>query len=130
MEPTNLTSSSYKPQTAKPEKNEMLEFLCPISAKWHEIGDLLGVDSNTMQGLCNSPFSNEVKLSKVLQRWIETEEPTSVTWDEIIRVKSLVTNKPSMYFDLYHISIVNIHILQTMNDLHYLQNYGFPDSVM
>ena len=126
MEPTNLRSSSYKPQTTKPEKKEMLEFLSPISAKWHEIGDSLGVDSDTMEGLCNSNFSNKVKLSKVLQRWIETEEPTSVTWDEIIRVKSLVTNKPSMYFDLYHVSIVNIH----MNDLHYLQNYGFPDSVM
>ena len=130
MEPTNLRSSSYKPQTAKPEKKEMLEFFSPISAKWHEIGDLLGVDSNTMEGLCNSNFSNEVKLSKVLQRRIDITKSTSVTWDEIIRVKSLVTNKPSMYFDLYHISIVNIHILQTMNDLHYLQSYGFPDSVM
>ena len=111
MEPTNLRSSSYKPQTAEPEKNEMLEFLSPISAKWYEIGDLLGVDSNTMEGLCNSPLSNEVKLSKVLQRWIEITESTSVTWDEIIRVKSLVTDKPSMYFDLYHayVSIVNIH---------------------
>ena len=130
MEPTNLTSSSYKPQTTKPEKKEMLEFLCPISAKWYEVGDSLGVDSNTMEGLCNSNFSNEVKLSKVLQRRLEKAEAesTSVTWDEIIHVKSLVTNKPSMYFDLYHVSIVNIHILQTMNGLHYLQSYGFPYS--
>ena len=106
MEPTNLRSSSYKPQTAKPDKKEMLELFSPISAKWYEIGDSLGVDSDTMEGLCTSNFSNKVKLSKVLQGWLENAEPTSVTWDEIIRVKSLVTSKPpykpSMYFDLYH----------------------------
>ena len=109
MEPTNLRLSSYKPQTSKPEKKEMLEFLSPNSAKWHEIGDSLGVDSNTMEGLCTSNFSNEVKLSKVLQRRLENAQTTSVTWDEIIRVKSLVTSKPckpSMYFDLYDVSIV------------------------
>ena len=123
MEPTNSRSSSYKPQTSKPEKKEMLEFLSPISAKWYEIGDSLGVDSNTMEGLCTSNFSKEVKLSKVLQRRLEDPGPTSLTWDEIIHVKSLVTSKPSMYFDLYHVSIVNIHVLQTLNALHHLENY-------
>ena len=102
MDPTNL---SYKPQTAKLDKNEILEFLSPISAKWYEIGKSLGVDSNHLEGLCNSNVDKEVKLSKVLQRWLETGKST--TWDEIIRVKLSVTSKPSMYFDLYHVSIVN-----------------------
>ena len=111
----------------------MLEFLSPISAKWYEIGDSLGVDSNTMEGLCTSNFSNKVKLSKVLQTWLEEAEQTSVTWDEIIRVESLVTSKPrvpSMYFDLYDVSLVNIHVLQAMDGLHYLQSYAFPYSEM
>ena len=116
-EPISLKSSSYKSQSTKPEKYEMMKLFSPISAKWHQIGDLLKVDPNTMEGLRTSTFADEVKLSIMLQKWLENAEPTLVTWDNINRVKSLVTSKPpSMYFDLYHISIVNMHILQTMND--------------
>ena len=127
-EPISLKSSSYKSQSTKPEKYEMMKLFSPISAKWHQIGDLLKVDSNTMEGLRNSTFADEVKLSIMLQKWLEKSESTSVTWDEIIRVKSEVTSKPpSMYFDLYHVSIANVHIYCK---LHYLQRYAFPYSEM
>ena len=130
MEPTYLKSSSYKPQTTKPKKHELVGFFSPISAKWHQIGDLLEVDDDTMEELRTSNFANKVKLSIMLQRWLENAEPTSVTWENVNRVKSSITiktpHKPSMYYNLYHVSIVNIHIMQTMNGLHYLQNYAFP----
>ena len=132
MEHTKLKWSSNEWEIAKPKKDEILEFFYPISAKWYEIGDLLRVDDNTLGGLCTSNFSNEVKLSKVLQTWLENAEPTSVKWVEIHRVFSLVTvknpHKPSMYFNFYHVSIINIHILQIMNDLYHLQSYAFPYS--
>ena len=106
MEPTSVKSSSYKPQTTKPKKHELVDFFSPMSAKWHEIGDLLGVDDDTMEGLRTSNFDNKVKLSIMLQRWLEIAEPTSVTWDEINRVWSSVTvktpRKSSMYYNLYH----------------------------
>ena len=104
MDPTNLRSSSYKPQNAKPEIKEIVNFLSSISARWYEIGVSLGVDSNDLEGLYRSNDSKEVKLSKVVQKWLEKAEAetASVTWDEINRVKSSVASKPppkpGMYF--------------------------------
>ena len=69
----------------KPEKHILLRFLSSVSAKWQEIGDLLGVDSNTIEGLCQSNYSDQVKMSKMLQSWLNNE-PTPVTWDHFISV--------------------------------------------
>ena len=69
----------------KPRKHELLKFLSSISAKWQEIGDLLGVDSDTIEGLYFSNKPNHVKMSEVLQYWLDNE-PTPVTWDNIISV--------------------------------------------
>ena len=56
-----------------------------MTAKWQEIGDLLGVYPDTIDVLSHSSFSNEVKMSKVLQSWLDNE-PTPVTWGNIIGV--------------------------------------------
>ena len=42
----------------KPEKHTLLKLLTSVSAKWQEIGDQLGVDSDTIEGLYTSNVSN------------------------------------------------------------------------
>ena len=69
----------------KPEKHILLRFLSSISAKWQEIGNLLGVDSNTIDGLCHSYYTDQVKMSKMLQSWFDNE-PTPVTWGNILSI--------------------------------------------
>ena len=59
--------------------------LTSVSAKWQEIGDLLGVDSDIIEGLHTSNLSNQVKMSKILQSWLDNA-PTPVTWHNIISV--------------------------------------------
>ena len=62
-----------------------MTLLTSVSAKWHEIGDLLGVDSDIIEGLHTSNLSNQVKMSKILQSWLDNA-PTAVTWHNIISV--------------------------------------------
>ena len=69
----------------KPEKHKLLRLLSSVNAKWREIGDLLGVDPNTIEGLCHSTFSGQLKMSKMLQTWLDNE-PTPATWGDIIDV--------------------------------------------
>ena len=70
---------------SKPEKHILLKLLSPVNNEWQRIGDLLGVDSNTIQSLSTSTFSDQIKMSKMLQNWLDNE-PTPVTWDNIIKV--------------------------------------------
>ena len=56
-----------------------------VTAKWQEIGNLLGVDSDTIEMLYNSNFSDQKKMSKMLQSWLDNE-PTPVTWNHFISV--------------------------------------------
>ena len=49
------------------------------------MGDLLGVVPDIIKGLCYSNFSNQVKMSKMLQSWLDNE-PTPATWNNIISV--------------------------------------------
>ena len=69
----------------KPEKHVLLRLLYPISGKWQEIGDLLGVDVDTIDSLYTSPLSNQVKMSKMLQSWLDNE-PTPVSWGNILDI--------------------------------------------
>ena len=69
----------------KPEKRILLRFLSSVTAKWQEIGNLLGVDSNTIEMLDNCNISDQMKMSKMLQSWLDNE-PTPVTWDHFISV--------------------------------------------
>ena len=69
----------------KPQKHVLMRLLSSVSDKWLEIGDLLGVDSDIIEALYNSNVSNQVKMSKILQSWLDNE-PTPATWDNIIYV--------------------------------------------
>ena len=64
---------------------ELLKFLSSTTAKWQEMGELLGVHSNIIEGLCISNKSDFVKMSEVLQYWLDNE-PTPVMWENIISV--------------------------------------------
>ena len=83
----------------KPEKYVLLRFLCSIATKWQMMGDLLGVDSRTIERLCYSTFSDEVKMSKMLQSWLDNE-PTPVTWDNIISILEGPLQKKSLAVEI------------------------------
>ena len=68
-----------------PEKRVLLKCLSSISYKWYEIGDQLGVDENTLNGLLTKTFSDQVKLSITFQSWLNNQ-PTPTTWRNIIKV--------------------------------------------
>ena len=77
----------------------MLRFFSSITAKWQQIGDLLGVDPNTIEGLCYSYFPDDVKMSKMLQSWLDNE-PTPVTWGNIISILDGPLQKKSIAFEI------------------------------
>ena len=83
----------------KPEKHVLLKLLSSVTAEWQEIGDLLGVNPNTIKGLCDSNFSNQVKMSKMLQSWLDNE-PTPATWDNIISIIEGPLQKKSLANDI------------------------------
>ena len=90
--PANIVTDS------KPEKLVLLKCLSSISSKWYEIGDLLGVDENILEGLLATNLSDQIKLSKTLRSWLNNH-PTPTTWRNIIKIieeplqnKSLATN--------------------------------------
>ena len=75
-----------------PTKHELLELLADIEDKWYEIGLSFDVPRNILDGLERRSDSNTVKLSKVIDSWINTNE---VTWDKVISAISgpIVSNK-------------------------------------
>ena len=62
-----------------------LGFFSCVTAKWQEIGNLLGVDTNNIEMLYSCNFFDQMKMSKMLQSWLDNE-PTPVTWDHFISV--------------------------------------------
>ena len=42
-------------------------------------------DPDIINGLCDSIFSNQVKMSKMLQSWLDNE-PTPATWNNVISI--------------------------------------------
>ena len=83
----------------KPEKYVLLRFLSSITDKWQQIGDLLGVDPNTIEMLCYSNYSDQVKMSKMLQSWLDFE-PTPATWDNIISILEGPLQKKSLAIEI------------------------------
>ena len=77
----------------------MLNLLSPVSAQWEEIGGLLGVDANTINGLHTSNLTNQVKLDKMLQSWLDNE-PTPVTWNNVISVLEGPLKKKSLAIEI------------------------------
>ena len=83
----------------KPEKHVLLRLLYPISGKWQEIGDLLGVDVDTIDSLYTSSLSNQVKMSKMLQSWLDNE-PTPASWDNILDIIEGPLQKKALALDI------------------------------
>ena len=52
---------------------------------WYELGGFLGVDTNILDGLLNLSFSDGIKMSKMLQNFLDNQ-PTPATWNNIIDV--------------------------------------------
>ena len=73
----------------------LLTLLSRVSAQWDEIGCLLGVDTNTINGLHTLNLTNQVKLDKMLQSWFNNE-PTPVTWNNIISILEGPLNNKSL----------------------------------
>ena len=84
----------------KPEKHVLMRLLFPVSNKWLEIGDLLGVDSDKIDALYTSNVSNQVKMSNMLQSWLDNE-PTPATWDNIIDILEGPLQKKSLATAIY-----------------------------
>ena len=86
--------------------HDILKQLIPIDARWRELGDSLRLSSNYLDGLAQSNTTNQIRLERVLQKWIELDSQDSlVNWMTIIDVVKgpLVENKAlamKMYQDL------------------------------
>ena len=83
----------------KPEKLVLVRLLSSITDKWEQIGDLLGVDPNTIEMLYYSNFSDKVKMSKMLQSWLYNE-PTPATWDNITSILEGPLQKKSLAIEI------------------------------
>ena len=77
----------------------MLRLVYSVTSKWQEIGDLLGIHLDTIEGLCYSNFSDQVKLSKMLQSWLDNE-PIPVTWHNLITVIEGPLQKRSLAIEI------------------------------
>ena len=85
-------NTSYFTDT-KPVKHVLLRLLSPIYHLWQGLGNLLGVDVDTIKSLSNSSCSDFVKMSGVLQSWLDNG-PTPVTWNSIIdKIEGPLRNK-------------------------------------
>lgn len=66
-----------------PDKHVLLMLLMECDSQWYEIGLMLGLSHNYLDGLKLSSNPNPVKLSMVLQSWMN-KMPSPVTWTTII----------------------------------------------
>ena len=69
---------------SKPNKLQLMRLLTPLAYKWKEIGEALDIRHQALMSLHQIHFSDEQKLSDVLQLWIDGQ-PTNVNWSTIIR---------------------------------------------
>ena len=75
-----------------PDKDVLLNLLADIKHLWHEIGLALQVPDEEIEGLRQENLSNIIKLSKILQYWIN--QCVDVTWQSIITaVRSKIVGK-------------------------------------
>lgn len=68
-----------------PKKNDLMDVLTPVMARWDMIGVQLEVDDDVIDGLRTSPAANNTKLDTILTEWMNNTQPP-VTWDTIIAV--------------------------------------------
>ena len=77
-----------------PNVHDVLKLLASVSSHWQEIGLALEVSSNDLKKIQQVPDSAEVKLSKVIETWLDTKS-SPITWENIISSieGSIVNNK-------------------------------------
>ena len=69
----------------RPNKSDLLQLMSGIAFKWCIIGDCLGIQYTYLASLQSKTSSNNEKLAKVLQLWMDTM-PESVNWNTILEV--------------------------------------------
>ena len=62
---------------------DLHRLLSPISYDWYRVGLALYVRDGVLMSLDQSNFSNSMRLSRVIQSWIDTQS-TPVTWETVI----------------------------------------------
>ena len=89
----------------KPRKIDVLEQLVCIDTEWRQIGNGLGLSSNFLNGLAQSHEPNQIRLDKVLQKWMDMNghPPCSpVTWKAILDVlKGKLLQKHELVKEIY-----------------------------
>lgn len=79
---------------------------------WYELGGFLGVDTNILDGLLNLSYSDGIKMSKMLQNFLDNQ-PTPATWNNIIDViegplqKKILADEIRQKFYQVSISIIS-----------------------
>ena len=66
------------------DEHALLSLLVDIDSKWYEIGLSLKLKYNFLHGLNGERFSNTVKLSYVINKWITSADSQDITWETII----------------------------------------------
>ena len=73
----------------RPRKIDVLEQLVCIDTEWRKIGNGLRLDPNFLEGLAQSQEPNQIRLDKVLQKWMDMDgHPPCppVTWNAVLVV--------------------------------------------
>ena len=73
----------------RPTRREVLIQLAFINFQWRNIGNGLGVSYNDLQGLAERNDSNQTRLDRVIQNWLDMNgqgEGAPVTWMTILDV--------------------------------------------
>ena len=82
----------------KPEKRHLLMLLHPVRHQWREIGEMLGIEySDIKSEEKNLQHDDTVKVSEVLQLWINQKGREKVSWKTIITV---IRNPPLKNMDV------------------------------
>ena len=81
-----------------PKKLHLQQALAPIKYKWRQIGESLEISHSTIQSINrNTQYDDTLKLSDILQTWIDTNDSSNVTWGAIIEViKKDPVNEPAL----------------------------------
>ena len=67
----------------KPTKFYLLRVLAPIAHNWYNVGLALDVRDGVLMSLEHSKYSDLMRLSSVIQSWIDTQS-MPVTWETVI----------------------------------------------
>ena len=73
----------------RPTRREVLMQLAFINFQWRNIGNGFGVSYNDLQGLAERNDSNQTRLDRVIQNWLDMNgqgEGAPVTWKTILDV--------------------------------------------